>query len=53
MKHIIDVLLYLTIGALVGVGIRIAEWAIPAPKAEVIHKVDDESKCVRKKGSAA
>jgi len=33
-------------GMVIGIGMKIIDWGVPRPKQEVIHKVDDASKCL-------
>ncbi len=40
-------------GMVIGAGMRATEYLIPSPKREVIHKVDDNSQCLREKNGGA
>jgi len=44
--------LCLGVGMLIGAGMRLAEWAIPAPKRhlEMHHSIDEGSHCLNLKG---
>lgn len=49
MKEIKYWAVLLLAGMVIAGGMRVTEYLIPSPKREVIHKVDDESKCLRQK----
>jgi hypothetical protein len=53
MKSVINILYVVAIGALAGLGIRAAEWAIPAPEMRVVVCAADEMYKVKECRSAA
>ena len=44
LKHMFAIAL---VGMLLGLGMRATEWLIPAPEHNVVHKIDDNSRCLK------